>query len=166
MLSAAVCFLASSTIFGPLCGARLTTAQQILAGHVRKAAKQYPYETIATYTAAAQTFRIPFWDWAQDATLPDAVISPTISYNSPSGPATMRNPLFTYQFPNFPFKSSQGGFGGSLAQFNQTKRCTLVSGAAAGVSDLDLASSVLDDDGSQLQDKVVSRVVVCSRLLN
>ncbi|CAK7264897.1 hypothetical protein SEPCBS57363_001313 [Sporothrix epigloea] len=132
----------------------LALFEQILAGHVRKAAKQYPYETIATYTAAAQTFRIPFWDWAQDATLPDAVISSTISYNSPSGPATMRNPLFTYQFPNFPFKSSQGGFGGSLAQFNQTKRCTLVSGAAAGVSDLDLASSVLDDDGAQLQDKV------------
>ncbi|CAK7275091.1 hypothetical protein SEPCBS119000_006504 [Sporothrix epigloea] len=132
----------------------LALFEQILAGHVRKAAKQYPYETVATYTAAAQTFRIPFWDWAQDATLPDAVISPTISYNSPSGPATMRNPLFTYQFPNFPFKSSQGGFGGSLAQFNQTKRCTLVSGAAAGVSDLDLASSVLDDDSAQLQDKV------------
>ncbi|CAK7227678.1 hypothetical protein SCUCBS95973_006625 [Sporothrix curviconia] len=126
----------------------------VLAGHVRKAAKQYPIETVATYTAAAQTFRIPFWDWAQDSSLPAAVVSPTISFNSPSGPATMRNPLYSFQFPNFPFKSSQGGFGGSLAQFNETKRCTLVSGSAAGVSDLGEASSVLTGDGAQLQDKV------------
>ena len=107
--------------------------------------------------AAAQTFRIPFWDWAQDATLPAAVSSPTINFNSPSGPATMRNPLYSFHFSNFPFKSSQGGFGGSLAQFNETKRCTVVSGSAAGVSDNGEASSVLTSDGAQLQDKVVSR---------
>ncbi|CAK7225659.1 hypothetical protein SBRCBS47491_005964 [Sporothrix bragantina] len=132
----------------------MLTSKQVLAGHVRKAAKQYPVETVDTYTAAAQTFRIPFWDWAQDASLPAAVSSPTISFNSPSGPATMRNPLYSFQFPNFPFKSSQGGFGGSLAKFNETKRCTLVSGSTAGVSDIDQASSVLTSDGLQLQDKV------------
>ncbi|CAK7205161.1 hypothetical protein SEUCBS139899_007926 [Sporothrix eucalyptigena] len=127
---------------------------QILAGHVRKAAKQYPVETIDTYTAAAQTFRIPYWDWAQDATLPTAVISQTVNFNSPSGPSTMRNPLYSFQFPNFPFKSSNGGFGGSLAQFNETKRCTLVSGPTAGTSDMILADTVLTSDGAQLQDKV------------
>lgn len=78
----------------------------------------------------------------------------TVNFNGPAGPATMRNPLYSFQFPNFPFPG--GGFGGSLAQFNETKRCTLVSGAAAGVSDEDRANSVMVGDGGQLQDKVVS----------
>ncbi|KAL1892246.1 hypothetical protein Sste5346_007202 [Sporothrix stenoceras] len=130
----------------------LALFEQVLARHVRKAAKQYPVETVDAYTAAAQTFRIPYWDWAQDASLPPAVVGPTVNFNGPAGPSTMRNPLFSFQFPNFPFRG--GGFGGSLAQFNETKRCTTVSGAAAGVSDEDRASSVMIGDGGQLQDKV------------
>ncbi|KIH90271.1 tyrosinase precursor [Sporothrix brasiliensis 5110] len=130
----------------------LALFEQILARHVLKAAKQYPVETVDAYTAAAQTFRIPYWDWAQDASLPPAVVGPTVNFNGPAGPATMRNPLVSFQFPNFPFHG--GGFGGSLAQFNETKRCTTVSGAAAGVSDEDQANSVMGIDGGQLQDKV------------
>jgi tyrosinase len=129
--------------------------EQILARHVRKAAKQYPVETIDAYTAAAQSFRIPYWDWAQDASLPPAVVEPTVNFDGPAGPAaTMRNPLYSFQFPNFPFRG--GGFGGSLAQFSETKRCTTVSGAVAGVSDEGRANSVMIGDGGQLQDKVVS----------
>lgn len=121
--------------------------------HVRKAAKQYPVETVDAYTAAAQTFRIPYWDWATDASLPPAVMNPTVRFNGPSGPATMRNPLYSFQFPNYPFRGG-GGFGGSLAQFNETKRCTTTSGAAVGFSDEDRASSLMEGDGGQLQDKV------------
>ncbi|EFX01388.1 tyrosinase precursor [Grosmannia clavigera kw1407] len=126
--------------------------EQILASYARKAAKKYPNDTIGEYDAAAQTFRLPFWDWASNAALPDAVIAPTVHFNGPAGPDTMPNPLYGYQFPNYPFKG--GGFGGFLARFSATKRCTTTSGAAVGKSDTTKADNVLLGDGPMLTRKV------------
>ncbi|EPE02553.1 tyrosinase precursor [Ophiostoma piceae UAMH 11346] len=131
----------------------LALYEQTLASYVQKVAKQYPVETVDTYTAAADTFRIPYWDWAVDAHLPPAITGATINYNGPAGAATMRNPLYSYQFPNFPFTGA-GGFGGGLTKYNETKRCIVTTGPNAGVSDPTEGNSVLMGDAAGLQDKV------------
>ena len=56
------------------------------------------------YTAAADTFRIPYWDFAASPpnsgpVLPDSVSSSAdVQVNSPTGPRTIPNPLFQYSF--------------------------------------------------------------------
>lgn len=125
---------------------------------MRKAAKQYPAEAVDAYEAAAQTFRLPFWDWASNASLPDAVAVPIAYFNGPAGPDAIPNPLYSYQFPNYPFNGD--GFGGFLANFNATKRCTATTGASMGISDVAEADTVLIDDGPMLKSKVVSTRLV------
>ena len=131
----------------------LALFEQTLASYAQKVARQYPVETVDTYTAAADTFRIPYWDWAVDAHLPPAVTGATVSYNGPAGAATMRNPLYSYQFPNYPFTGG-GGFGGGLTKYNETKRCIVTTGPNDGITDSTEGNSVLMGDAAGLQDKV------------
>jgi tyrosinase len=56
------------------------------------------------YTTAAQSFRIPYWDWAAapapgQSSFPSSVGgSPWIDADGPAGVQTIANPLFSYQF--------------------------------------------------------------------
>lgn len=56
------------------------------------------------HVAAAATFRIPYWDWAQRQQ-PDGAILPTsfsglrgIQVRGPAGSQVIRNPLYSYRF--------------------------------------------------------------------
>jgi tyrosinase len=56
-----------------------------------------------SYTAAASTLRMPYWDWAMDVesgqnSLPDFFSNSTIEVTTPNGTQTIANPLYSYKF--------------------------------------------------------------------
>lgn len=65
-------------------------------------AASYPDENRDTYVAAATTLRVPYWDWASDPPMPDALVTPTITINTPEGQQEVNNPLYTYKFHPLP----------------------------------------------------------------
>lgn len=72
--------------------------QRRLWNYAQAIAQTYPDAKRATYVAAAQTFRVPYWDWAQDAKLPTCMTTTVITINAPTGSKTITNPLYTYTF--------------------------------------------------------------------
>ena len=60
------------------------------------------------YQNAAQTLRIPYWDWAINPTMPALVSNVTVTVNGPKGLQNIANPLYNYTFhplpgpPDFP----------------------------------------------------------------
>ena len=89
--------------------------QQIIYNNAQQIAGTYPSATIAQYQAAATTLRIPYWDWARNATMPDVTNQPKITINTPTGSQLIDNPLYTYTFhprpstSDFPTKESVSG---------------------------------------------------------
>ncbi|KAK0617312.1 hypothetical protein B0T14DRAFT_433917 [Immersiella caudata] len=71
---------------------------QTLVSHAVRIADQYLPIQYPTYKGAAQTLRIPFWDWGLQPRLPTAVTFKNITVNGPTGPLTIRNPLYSYRF--------------------------------------------------------------------
>jgi tyrosinase len=47
-----------------------------------------------TYQAAANNFRIPYWDWASIPAMPDVVSQQYVQITTPSGVKTVANPLY------------------------------------------------------------------------
>ena len=89
--------------------------QQIIYNNAQQIAATYPSATVAQYQAAATTLRIPYWDWARNATMPDVTNQPKITINTPTGPQLIDNPLYTYIFhprpstSDFPTSESVSG---------------------------------------------------------
>ena len=54
------------------------------------------------YTAAAQNIRLPYWDWAvtpqSGSSLPSILTTELVQLQTPRGPLTVANPLFSYNF--------------------------------------------------------------------
>lgn len=78
----------------------LTGRQQELWQHVRIVAEQAQMER-DRWLAAANAFRIPYWDTARgvgDGGMPDFLLSPRWSVLGPNGTQLVDNPLFWYQF--------------------------------------------------------------------
>ena len=75
---------------------------------------QFTGQAYATYSAAAEEVRLPYWDWAHrtyGTCLPAVLMQPTISVTRPgtNGVAqtvTIANPLFQYTFTNSSYLSS------------------------------------------------------------
>jgi tyrosinase len=66
---------------------------------VRDIAWQAPPNLLDRFAAAAESFRIPYWDWAIDKSLPDFVLSSIIKVSGPNGQnQTVTNPLYQYDF--------------------------------------------------------------------
>lgn len=87
-----------------LTGHILTYLQQILYSVITFIVGQFPAGAERDrYTAAAQNFRIPYWDWAVvppegQSVLPASISTPTVVVNGPAGAQTISNPLFSYYF--------------------------------------------------------------------
>ncbi|KAM3081653.1 hypothetical protein ACMFMG_005105 [Clarireedia jacksonii] len=77
----------------------LALFEQVLAGHVQTIAATYKSDL---YTAAANNFRIPYWDWAAIPALPPIVSADTVEIETPTGTGTVANPLLLYKFQQFP----------------------------------------------------------------
>lgn len=110
----------SSTLFPTWHRPYLALYEQILYDIVQAISKTFNTDE---YTKAAQTFRIPYWDWAADApagkhVLPDTISgSPFIQLTVPSGNKVINNPLFRYHFKalnqnDFPDDPVSTGFRG------------------------------------------------------
>ncbi|KAF2733266.1 Di-copper centre-containing protein [Polyplosphaeria fusca] len=70
----------------------LALYEQILHDHVSYAALQFPVDQIARFGAAADEFRVPFWDWGlgEDAGgVPDSFTTPTINITGFDGNPTV-----------------------------------------------------------------------------
>ncbi|KAL2209786.1 Di-copper centre-containing protein [Sarocladium strictum] len=130
----------------------LALFEQILVGHARTIANKYTGSNKAKYVAAANTLRIPYWDWARDgAKLPASTTATTVSVNTPTGRKTIRNPLYSYKFQKFPF--TYANFGGTIGQYPQTMRCPSTSNSQAS-SRFNVVNSNLARDQSYLKNSV------------
>ena len=78
------------------------TIQQLLWTNAQQIAAIYPAAQRSTYQTAATSFRVPYWDWAINATMPDPVNDPMITINTPQGTLSMVNPLYNYTFHPHP----------------------------------------------------------------
>jgi tyrosinase len=78
----------------------LALFEQILSGNAIAIANSYPASNRAMYQAAAQNFRMPYWDWSTIYTLPPVMNSPYILINTRTGSTVLVNPLFQYTFPS------------------------------------------------------------------
>ncbi|KAL1969229.1 hypothetical protein VTN77DRAFT_483 [Rasamsonia byssochlamydoides] len=76
--------------------------EQIVWNYAQDIASSYPDDTRDTYVAAATTLRVPYWDWASDPLMPDALVTPQITINTPSGQQQIDNPLYAYKFHPLP----------------------------------------------------------------
>ncbi|KEZ46479.1 hypothetical protein SAPIO_CDS0817 [Scedosporium apiospermum] len=108
---------------------------QVLVQHALTLAEEYPANVRAKYRSAAQTLRIPYWDWADDATIPPSVGQAQIQVDTPKGKKTIRNPLYSY---NFPKEAVDGKYGSITGNRDATKtvRCSAAEANArmAGVN--------------------------------
>ncbi|KAK7991803.1 hypothetical protein PG988_000597 [Apiospora saccharicola] len=78
--------------------------EQTLGDYVQTLASQYN-DGSSSYKAAAEKFRIPYWDWAGDYTLPASVMDPRVTVNGPHGQVDIPNPLYSYRWQQFPLNT-------------------------------------------------------------
>lgn len=126
----------------------LALFEQALVSHAVRIADQYHSSQAPAYKAAAQTLRLPYWDWGLQAKLPTAATLVNITVNAPEGSRTLRNPLYSYRFQRLSVLSQ---FGGDLSKTPETVRCGASGSNNATESDLgmsavarNLASDVYD----------------------
>lgn len=95
--------------------------QQTLVSHAVSIAKLYTGDDATIYSAAAQSLRAAYWDWAADATLPEVVTVQNVKVNGPDGPITMTNPFHRYYFQNYPFTIDYMNAGVLSSQYHTTR---------------------------------------------
>ncbi|KJZ74666.1 hypothetical protein HIM_06016 [Hirsutella minnesotensis 3608] len=99
-------------IFLPWHRPYLALYEQELVRHAKRIAGTYPQRYRSQYQQAADTLRVPFWDWASDQAVPRATVPGRISVNMPSGQGVrateIENPLSTFRFPR---QALQGDYG-------------------------------------------------------
>ncbi|CAL5873567.1 uncharacterized protein PFLUO_LOCUS7847 [Penicillium psychrofluorescens] len=125
--------------------------EQEVIRHAKTIANQYTGSQKAKYVNAAQSLRIPFWDWAVSPQIPEVLSETQITVNTPTGQKTIHNPLQNYQFQNWPFKYSY--FTGSIAQYPHTMRCPSTTNSKA-VSRTSTVDANLARDASYLKSAV------------
>jgi len=130
----------------------VTLIEQSIQAQAQKIAALYPSSSSAAYKAAALTLRFPYWDWATDAQLPPIITEPTITITTPSGSKTIRNPLYSYQFQNFPFTDEDMLNYPKVAQFNETKRCADSEIPSDGVNHYEIIRETLGDQATKVRD--------------
>lgn len=136
---------------------------------VRKAiaiANTFPTATRATYVAAAQQLRLPYWDWADPAGrsyFPPVTMQQTISVTRPSGPATIANPLYRYKFQNVASLPSQN-FSGSYGIWPATLRWP--TSAAVGATSQDGLGSAAMNAGFTARRAAVYAAITGNSLYN
>ncbi|KAK8116070.1 hypothetical protein PG984_012572, partial [Apiospora sp. TS-2023a] len=100
--------------------------EQTLGDYVQTLASQYN-DGSSSYKAAAEKFRIPYWDWAGDYTLPASVMDQRVTVNGPHGQVDIPNPLYSYRWQQFPLDTDPEYFPKDDDQkdcwfWNETKR--------------------------------------------
>ena len=131
---------------------KLTSHQRVIFSHAQRIASQYVGSDRDEYRLAAQTLRLPYWDWANNATLPRAVTAPSLAINLPNvGTTNIRNPFYAYSFRNFPF-GRYPGMTGDMGGYSESKRCADVN---SGVSNFTECQVDLAQRAGALREAVV-----------
>ncbi|KAK0639801.1 hypothetical protein B0T16DRAFT_337781 [Cercophora newfieldiana] len=123
----------------------LALLEQTLHAHAQAIAATYTGSLTSTYKSAAATLRFPYWDWADSssATAPPITMDPTVTITAPSGPLTVRNPLYSYPFQTFPFTHPHF-LDRTLTPYPETKRCINTTTAPDDViNDFPLSNDML-----------------------
>ncbi|KAK8088659.1 Di-copper centre-containing [Apiospora hydei] len=128
--------------------------EQVLGTFVTKIAAQYTGSNATTYQAAAEQWRMPYWDWAADAQLPPSASTTTITVNGPTGQVTINNPLYSYKWQKFPLNHANNYF-----PTNTDYNCwgwpqTTRQPNRQGVDQLAIVNQQLSTDPSPLKDQV------------
>lgn len=78
---------------------------------VREIIPQFPKERQNSWLEQAESWRLPFWDWARNGRVPDLAKYPTITVPRPDGgQERIDNPLFQFRMPtNQPMRSEGVG---------------------------------------------------------
>jgi len=114
----------SNTLFPTWHRPYLALIEQVIAGHAQTLAKTYPAATRATYQAAADNVRLPFWDWAAiPQRFPDVLTWPTVQITTPTGVKNVTNPLYNYKFLSNPEPPEWFPAGDPLGNCPTTVRC-------------------------------------------
>jgi tyrosinase len=76
---------------------------------VQEVIPQFPEDHQASWRQHAESWRLPFWDWARTGRVPDLAKYPTITVPRPEG-GSMRidNPLFQFRMPTDKPMRSEG----------------------------------------------------------
>lgn len=90
--------------------------------HAIQISQRYTGDQAPAYRAAAESLRVAYWDWAANSTLPEIITHEWVDVNGPTGPATVKNPLHSYWFQNYPF-TMQYMNAGTLSKQSRTTRC-------------------------------------------
>ncbi|KAL6703737.1 hypothetical protein ACN47E_009118 [Coniothyrium glycines] len=82
----------------------LALYEQVIHQHMLEVAYTASSDQIDRYIAAAESFRMPYWDWSMgDREIPWFFMEETISVMQPNGVRTMIwNPLYTFRFQEIP----------------------------------------------------------------
>jgi len=92
----------TSILFLPWHRPYLAAYEQILQQNAIQIANEYPPNLSQQYKDAANIFRIPYWDWANSATMPESITTPNITITGPNGQGSIKNPLASYNFHPIP----------------------------------------------------------------
>jgi tyrosinase len=92
----------NSVLFLPWHRVYLAAYEQIIQELAREIARQYPQGSRTRYESAAESLRVPYWDWASSPILPSILSQRTILINTPNGVRSLANPLANYVFHPIP----------------------------------------------------------------
>lgn len=98
--------------------------EEIISIYAHQIAETYPADKIDEYRAAADSLRMPYWDWSIDANIPDIMTQPQITINAAWGSQPMDNPLYRYDFHPYDATAMDGIY----AEYNWTVRAPTTSG--------------------------------------
>lgn len=91
----------SMTLFGSWHRPYLAIFEQALYQSMQEVINTFPQSQRGRWQEAASTFRMPYWDWAQDggsATVPTQIRDQTVTVTKPNGRVTIPNPLYSYSW--------------------------------------------------------------------
>ncbi|KAK4450897.1 tyrosinase [Podospora aff. communis PSN243] len=133
----------------------LALLEQTIHTHATRIAAQYPPSSSAAYKSAAETLRFPYWDWADASTpmAPPVTTEPTITITTPSGRSTINNPLYTYEFPTFPF-THPDFLNRDFSDYPTTMRCINTTLGPPGTNNFSLSQSYLRDQYPSVRNAV------------
>lgn len=115
--------------------------------------------------AAAQTMRIPYWDWAANPqagahVMPTVMSSPQVTINGPNGQETISNPLYSFKFQN-----TQGMYYQPFTAWPETLRYP-TSDASSGSSQEEAMVNAIDNVKGNLQDQIYNLLTACNDYLS
>ncbi|KAL0254953.1 hypothetical protein SLS55_009477 [Diplodia seriata] len=147
----------SSNLFLPWHRPYLALYEQTLQGLMTEIVDEWSESPESdNYTEAANSFRLPYWDWAVlppdgEKSVPEFLSSPTINVTRPNGTETIENPLYSYKYHPLNGDALYDSGTPQFSVYPQTMRYPPTQGADSQSQD-DQFVSTMDKNRPQLRD--------------